>query len=866
MISHDEARALISARLDRPLDPASDAQLAQHLQGCAACQRFAARMAAMQTGIRELPYIPPSPKVRAAVMAEVRRGRRPGGRFAAWLGRFSLSPGPIATVGAVAVIALVLVATLLASDLLPGNDSSDGGGTRVAFEGATEATRAAATEAETRGETVSASAPPAAPVATSTPPPNVQGNGATEPVPPIAPSTTPAPGEVGLTMPSVTVPAPPAPTALAATAPIPAATEPATTGPVATEAVPPAIEPAPSATDDVDVALAREETATAETGDAPSPTAATATSAATSAPPADGSVAPSPSPSAERGVAAISTETPTVTPEATDEPTATATDEPTGTPEPTLEPTATATATIEPTATATIEPTATSDPTATLEPTVTPTEEPTATVEPTVEPTATEPPRQTGINPTDDVTPIPAGSADATATAGAVASEAGDDDGGPGNGDDGTDDGSAEIATATAQAIEAVEMELTATAEAPEPSERGGITTTDGVTPIPADGEPTAPTGPDIADATETPDPAARPIGDEPTGEPTDDARITRTGEPTADATEETVGEPTGAADDETDQTTGEPTGEPAAFAIDDAPVEASVSLGAAPPGPLRISPDGGLFITSDGGDTIGVAAFIGGETRLGTFYYPVWTGQGQILVTYYTPDSGSAVVGLISSDGSVTPVTTPDPDDPGRRDIPAGESDGALYYQRNWPDEPGRGIEFHRVSGGTDETIWSSTDLIVTSRHPDQTPDGDAFLIATSGGWYRIDTGGGATPLGGSVTGEPSGIAFGPGGQTAVLGGGVVSLGTVDAPGGGGTIAGVGDGAGVAWSPDGSRIAVATGSTVTVYDASGNQLAAFTSDTGNGLSGPTWQGSDLLVIRGGGDPGLIRIPAADLP
>lgn len=98
------------------------------------------------------------------------------------------------------------------------------------------------------------------------------------------------------------------------------------------------------------------------------------------------------------------------------------------------------------------------------------------------------------------------------------------------------------------------------------------------------------------------------------------------------------------------------------------------------------------------------------------------------------------------------------------------------------------------------------------------------------------------------------------------MLGGGVLSLGTVDAPTSGVTISGVGDGAGVAWSPDGGRIAVATGATVSVYDTSGNLLRQFSSEAGAPVSGLLWQGSDLLVIRGGADPGLLRIPAADLP
>ena len=58
----------------------------------------------------------------------------------------------------------------------------------------------------------------------------------------------------------------------------------------------------------------------------------------------------------------------------------------------------------------------------------------------------------------------------------------------------------------------------------------------------------------------------------------------------------------------------------------------------------------------------------------------------------------------------------------------------------------------------------------------------------------------------------------------------------------------------------------MATGSVVSIYDTGGNLLRTFTSDAGASVSGLLWSGGDLLVIRGGGSPGLIAIPAGELP
>ena len=977
-------------------------------------------MAMMQTGIRELPYFPPSPTVRRAVMTEVRKGRTVGGRLSAWLGQFSLSPGPLATIGATAVLVLVVVATLLTSGALnrdTGNDGNEPSGPEVALQGASETTRAAATVTRAEADRTGTQAPAAASPSPSQAPVNVQGSDPEATRPPLeailsleeqatataetaaqasagataasatetsatAPPTTGAPAtaappalptetvaavpDVPTTQPTATVgdtsevalipptetTAPSAAPDAAQAPPAPTSTSTATVPAPAETATPETVAPAPSTdptatevTDRVVAALIRPGTPTVVPSEEPS---ASPTEIPTEAP----TETPTPAATATVEPTAIPTKEPTSTPTEeptpTEDPTATPTDEPTATPTEDPTPTATAeptaTPTVEPTATPTDEPTATPTATPTVEPTATPTEEPTSTpteeptATPTEEPTATATPREEptatpteaptatpteaptatpteaptatpteaptatpteaptatpteaptatpteaptatpteegdrrgnrGINPTDNNTPIPADDTEPTAPADATQVEVEEQEPTP--------DGQLIEATDPTETPSLVEtdtptetpslVETPPPAKTPTPRSRGGINPIDNNTPVPV--EEDLPTAEVTEPTTEVGSGPTATVSAENQGDGIEDDQVIQPQEP--DAGRDDNSGPGNGNDTGEDTTTGGTTEEGSAdagrFSIDSAPVTTGVSLGAAPPGPLRVSPDGSLFVFSDGGNTIGVASFDGGETVLGSFFYPVWTSQGQILVTYYPDGSGSAAIGLISPGGGISAITTPDPNDPGRRDIAAGEIGGALYYQRNWPDEPDRGIELHRVSSGSDEVIWSDPGLVPVSRHPNLTPSG-TFLIATNGGWYQIDGNGGASALGGSVAGEPIGIAFGPGDAVAVLGGGQLALGTASNPGGGAIIRGVGDGSGVAWSPDGSEVAVASGSVVSIYDTGGNLLREFSSDTGAPLSGLLWSGGDLLVIRGGGEPGLIAIPAGELP
>ena len=76
MHSHDRYRLLAAAALDRPLDPADEADLQEHLARCASCRSDVARMRSDHALLADLPDIAPDPRVYDAVMAAARSHRR----------------------------------------------------------------------------------------------------------------------------------------------------------------------------------------------------------------------------------------------------------------------------------------------------------------------------------------------------------------------------------------------------------------------------------------------------------------------------------------------------------------------------------------------------------------------------------------------------------------------------------------------------------------------------------------------------------------------------------------------------------------------------------------------------------------------
>ena len=105
MISHAEAEALISARLDGPLDEVAERELISHLTTCAACRHFAEQSNQLAQGLRDIPYLPASPAVSRAVLAHINRPRSP----LAWLKGAGSNIQLMPVFSAVATVMIVVV-------------------------------------------------------------------------------------------------------------------------------------------------------------------------------------------------------------------------------------------------------------------------------------------------------------------------------------------------------------------------------------------------------------------------------------------------------------------------------------------------------------------------------------------------------------------------------------------------------------------------------------------------------------------------------------------------------------------------------------------------------------------------------------
>lgn len=163
MLTHSEAQALISARLDAPLDDDIERILEDHLAGCDECRLFAASSARLASALGSLPTVPPSPAVRQAVWAAI--DREP-----TWWGRIggALS-GQTAAVVSTAAIALLVIAfaTLVIVRLTGSDDGSSNettqlaAGTREAIALATERDDATSTAAADTTDPVQPTTEPA---------------------------------------------------------------------------------------------------------------------------------------------------------------------------------------------------------------------------------------------------------------------------------------------------------------------------------------------------------------------------------------------------------------------------------------------------------------------------------------------------------------------------------------------------------------------------------------------------------------------------------------------------------------------------------------------------------------------------------
>ncbi|MDQ3656983.1 MAG: zf-HC2 domain-containing protein, partial [Chloroflexota bacterium] len=117
-LSHAETQALISARLDGPLDPVAERELNAHLATCDSCRAFNASAGQLARGLQSLPYLPASPAVARAVLDHVSTPRSP----LSWLaGSFPANALPAASAIAAAVI-VVFVGSFAAFRFLDADD------------------------------------------------------------------------------------------------------------------------------------------------------------------------------------------------------------------------------------------------------------------------------------------------------------------------------------------------------------------------------------------------------------------------------------------------------------------------------------------------------------------------------------------------------------------------------------------------------------------------------------------------------------------------------------------------------------------------------------------------------------------------
>ena len=365
-LTHADAEALISARLDGPLDSGQNRALLGHLASCDRCRAFATQMDMLATAVRDIPSLPPSAAVSRAVRGEIRGETSPVRRFGAWLTTSKSAPlGALAA----AVVALALVSASVFGPL--GDDGSNGPSVNApefaAMETETSAAAAYAGESDDGGGETETAAAPA---------PNFQVTQTTE-----APSSALAAGAA----------AGGAAESEVQSEPVGSSDDSASTE-SADSARSAAIVPVDSGAGladgtgggnlPIELAIESPEATATET---PEPTSTTEpTPTETPEPPATATAEPTEEPAPTETPEPTATEEPA--PTETPEPTSTATAEPTATETPaTPEPEATSTATPatpEPEATSTSQPVVPRSPESTA----------TATAEPTEEPTPTETP------------------------------------------------------------------------------------------------------------------------------------------------------------------------------------------------------------------------------------------------------------------------------------------------------------------------------------------------------------------------------------------------------------------------------------------------------------------------------------------
>ncbi len=849
-LSHAETQALISARLDGPLDPVAERELTAHLASCESCRAFNASASQLARGLQSLPYLPASPAVARAVLDHVSTPRSP---FSWFQGALPANALPAASAIAVAVIVVFVgsfaafrfldeddqpstipASTLTVTDLAQGIaetadaslDQTEAADTIQAPTGAVEGQSVVTEESGEFEETAvvtEASGEPAAETATN-------GDQTAVSSDPSETEIGPPPGSDAQRLPPTDVPA------------LDPTSQP-TAEPAATEE--PVAENTPNPSQNIRILLGLE------------------TAVPTEPPAAEPSVTPAPTEEPIPTDVPTSTTEPTSEPTATEAPTATAeptsTVEPSATTEPTPEPTATSepteapTATAEPTSTETIAPTTTpteeptAQPSATDEPTQVPSEEPAPTevpseipiveppesgttdvateppVEPTSEPTdePTEEPTQVPTEePTEEPTPIPATEPPVSPTATVVRIEQrgetpvddeaiGSDETGDTPGDD------AENSDGGPTADEGVTNE-TNNAEEDDPpiidSEGADVDASPGSDQVIQDTEPGDEGGDGDGDDSGNGEQVIEPAGGDNTESPED--------------SEETPSDEPGQGNGDDDSRGDEEIGEGDSDSLADAPVYAQV-------GEIPGDPTVRLGLSADG------------ELIFSTAPGRVSLEQNGILLDTTQGPLGQ-VVEACDTNGSCVDISSASANVDGHIDNPIGWLGGEVIYERIRGDQfP---VEFRAISleSGEDRLIDGGEDDLERFIRP--YPADGALLVPSSAGWLRI-TSSSVEIVDDNPYGSIDLIRIDrAAGRISYVSGGTLVVADLGSPGSP-ILELPFAGSDYDFSPDGSQVAVVTGGGIDILGTSGNLLASLPNEDGIAIGSLAWLSDGLVFV-----------------
>lgn len=278
--------------------------------------------------------------------------------------------------------------------------------------------------------------------------------------------------------------------------------------------------------------------------------------------------------------------------------------------------------------------------------------------------------------------------------------------------------------------------------------------------------------------------------------------------------------------------------------------IASDLPAGTAPGGPLTVSPDQNRFVVGTNGGPLWIAGFDGLVVPIDAPepYFPLWSPDGsRLLVAYYPDNPDSAALGEIDATTGNVCALTSQPDNTLTRDVPAGWLGQTAVYQRTYLDDPSRGIELWRV--GDDAPFWTLEGEQAYTVHPISL--GQSVLLATSAGWFEVASNGDATNLGpASITGRIDEFAVGPAGRIAYASEGQLVIASIENPGTALTTpAYSASGGGFDWSPDGDRLVIAAGPTLTFVTQAGETIATLEPAGSSSVSGPYWTSRGVLFL-----------------